>query len=180
MSEDGAIELVDGGSPATPDDLFRRLDELGIVVDTVEHPPVVTVDEAKELRGKLAGGHTKNLFLRDKKGRMWLVVCLEDREVDLKWLQEQLGAGRLSFGSADRLGRYLGVVPGAVTPFAAINDTTRAVQVVLDRGMADTHAALNFHPLDNRMTTTIASADLLTFLEAIAHPPRYIDFDATA
>ena len=176
MAEDTqAGPLVDGGTPAGPDDLFRRLDELGLGVHTIEHPPVVTVDQAKQLRGHLEGGHTKNLFLRDKRGRMWLVVCLEDTAVDLKTLQQRLESGRLSFGSADRLSRYLGVVPGAVTPFAAMNDTTGAVRVVLDRRMMDTHAALCFHPLTNAMTTTIGAADLVTFLEAVDHPPATID-----
>jgi Ala-tRNA(Pro) deacylase len=176
----GEGALVDGGTPAGPDALFRRLDELQIDTDTMRHAPVFTVEEAKALRGALAGGHTKNLFLRNKKGRMWLVVCLEDRAVDLKALSEALESGRLSFGSAERLMKYLGVVPGAVTPFAAINDATNAVQVVLDAGMLQRFDRLNFHPLDNAMTTGIAPDDLWRFLEAVAHPPRTLDFDRMA
>ena len=91
-----------------PQQLFARLDQLGIAHRTVEHPPVFTVEEAKALRGDLPGHHIKNLFLRNKKEEMWLVVALEDRAIDLKRLGEVLGAGRLSFGSADRLKRYLG------------------------------------------------------------------------
>ena len=171
----GPGTLADGGTPAGPDALFARLRELGIQTQTLQHDPVFTVEQAKRLRGELPGGHTKNLFLRNKKGRMWLVVCLEDREIDLKALGEQLDSGRLSFGSADRLMTYLGVVPGAVTPFAAINDTQGQVRVMLERGMLETHDRLNFHPLDNAMTTGIAPGDLVAFLQAVDHAPGTLD-----
>jgi Ala-tRNA(Pro) deacylase len=168
--------LADRSNPATPEDLFRRIDSLGIVVSTVEHPPVFTVEEAKALRGEIAGCHTKNLFLRNKKGRMWLLVCLEDRAIDLKELAERLNAGRLSFGSAERLAQFLGVIPGAVTPFAIVNDRSGAVRVVIDEALLD-KGPLNFHPLDNARTTSIAANDLLAFLEAEGHPARLIDLD---
>ena len=171
----GPGTLADGGTPAGPDALFARLRELGIQTQTLQHDPVFTVEQAKRLRGELPGGHTKNLFLRNKKGRMWLVVCLEDREIDLKALGEQLNSGRLSFGSADRLMTYLGVVPGAVTPFAAINDTQGQVRVMLERGMLESHDRLNFHPLDNAMTTGIAPGDLVAFLKAVDHAPDTLD-----
>ena len=96
----------------SPQQLFARLAELGIAHRTVEHPPVFTVEEAKALRGNLPGHHIKNLFLRNKKEEMWLVVALEDRTIDLKRLGGTLGAGRLSFGSPERLAKYLGVEPG--------------------------------------------------------------------
>lgn len=172
--------LADGSAPTTPQELLARLEALGIPTRTVEHPPVFTVEEAKSLRGELPGAHTKNLFLRNKKGRMWLVVCLEDREVDLKQLGDWLESGRLSFGSADRLMKYLGVVPGAVTPFSLINDTGAQVQAVLDKGMLERFDRLNFHPLDNAMTTGIAPADLTRFLQEIGHPPAQLDFEAMA
>src|SRR5215203_7494244 len=121
----------------SPQQLFAKLAALGIAQHTVEHPPVFTVEQAKEHRGVLPGHHIKNLFLRNKKEEMWLVVALEDRAIDLKRLGEVLGAGRLSFGSADRLKRHLGVEPGSVTPLSLINDEARAVRLVLDRGMAD-------------------------------------------
>jgi Ala-tRNA(Pro) deacylase len=171
----GPGTLADGGTPAGPAALFARLRELGIATRTLEHDPVFTVEEAKRLRGQLPGGHTKNLFLRNKKGRMWLVVCLEDRAIDLKALGEQLESGRLSFGSADRLMTYLGVVPGAVTPFAAINDTQGQVRVMLDGRMLEAFDRLNFHPLDNAMTTGIAPGDLVRFLEAVDHPPARLE-----
>src|SRR5262245_66414796 len=106
----------------SPQQLFARLDEFGLKHRTVEHAPVFTVEQAKAHRGELPGHHVKNLFLRNKKEEMWLVVALEDRAVDLKRLGEVLGAGRLSFGSPERLRTYLGVEPGSVTPFAVIND----------------------------------------------------------
>jgi Ala-tRNA(Pro) deacylase len=168
------MRLADGSPPATSEELFRRLQSLGIEALTVQHPPVFTVDEAKKLRGQIAGCHTKNLFLRNKKGAMWLVVCLEDRQVDLKQLAELLGAGRLSFGSAERLMKYLGVIPGAVTPFGVINDKGGAVRVVLEREILAA-GPLNFHPLDNAMTTSIDVDGMLRFLEAEGHPAEFIE-----
>jgi len=159
----------------SPQQLFDHLAQLGIAQRTVEHPPVFTVEEAKALRGDLPGHHVKNLFLRNKKEEMWLVVALEDRAIDLKRLGEVLGAGRLSFGSAERLRRHLGVEPGSVTPLALINDRARLVQLVLDRGLSD-GAPVNVHPLVNTMTTAMAPADLLRFFEATGHPPRWLDF----
>ncbi len=157
--------------PATPDDLFALLDRLQIAYRTVTHPPLFTVDQSRGLRGQIPGGHTKNLFLRDKQGRLFLVVALEDALIDLKTLHRRLGAGRFSFGSADLLRETLGIEPGAVTPFAAINDGGRRVEVVLDETML-THETLNYHPLVNTMTTSIGSADLLRFLDATGHRPR--------
>jgi Ala-tRNA(Pro) deacylase len=155
--------------------LFARLDQLGIAHRTVEHPPVFTVEEAKALRGNLPGHHIKNLFLRNKKEEMWLVVALEDRAIDLRRLGEVLGAGRLSFGSADRLKRYLGVEPGSVTPLSLINDEGHAVRLVVDRGVAD-GGPVNAHPLVNTMTTALAPADLLRFFEGTGHTPHWLDF----
>ena len=158
-----------------PQQLFARLDQLGIAHRTVEHPPVFTVEEAKALRGNLPGHHIKNLFLRNKKEEMWLVVALEDRAIDLKRLGDVLGAGRLSFGSADRLQRYLGVEPGSVTPLSLANDQAHAVRLVLDRGIAN-GGPVNAHPLVNTMTTALAPADLLRFFEATGHTPRWLEF----
>ena len=160
---DTELQLDDGNLAATPDDLFRRLDELEIDHDTIHHDPVFTVEEAKSLRGELVGAHTKNLFLRNKKGAMWLVVSLQDRLIDLKALARHLGAGRFSFSSADRLTRYLGVIAGAVTPFALINQREDRVRVVLDARMMRA-ALVNFHPLVNTATIAVTPADLLRFL----------------
>lgn len=176
MTNPDTTRLQNGSAPAGPDELFARLGDLGITVETVQHPPVYTVDQAKALRGPLVGCHTKNLFLRDKKGAMWLVVCREDRLVDLKALALMLGSGRLSLGSPDRLMKYLGVSPGAVTPFAVINDKGGHVQVGLDRAILNDEP-WNFHPLTNDMTTSISADDMLRFLEAQNHPPQLLDFD---
>ena len=158
-----------------PQQLFTRLDQLGIAHRTVEHLPVFTVEEAKALRGNLPGHHIKNLFLRNKKEEMWLVVALEDRAIDLKRLGEVLGAGRLSFGSADRLKRCLGVEPGSVTPLSLVNDEGHAVRLVLDRGVVE-GGPVNAHPLVNSMTTALAPADLLRFFDATGHTPHWLDF----
>jgi Ala-tRNA(Pro) deacylase len=158
--------------PATPDELFAYLDRLGIAHRTVTHPPVFTVGEGRELRGAIAGGHTKNLFLRDKKGVPYLVVASEDAMIELRSLHRVLGAtGRFSFGSAELMRQLLGVEPGSVTPFAAINDTAGRVTVVLDAAMM-ANDTLNFHPLVNTGTTTISRDGLIKFLAATGHPPR--------
>ena len=159
----------------SPQLLFARLDELGLAYRTVEHVPVFTVEQAKEHRGLLPGHHVKNLFLRNKKEAMWLVVALEDRAIDLKRLGEVLGAGRLSFGSPERLRRHLGVEPGSVTPLALINDPDHRVSLVLDRGLVQ-GGPVNAHPLVNTMTTAISFADLLRFFEATGHEPLWLDF----
>jgi Ala-tRNA(Pro) deacylase len=157
--------------PATPADLFAFLDRLGIAHRSVSHPPLFTVEQSRGRRGQIPGGHTKNLFLRDKKGALYLVVALEDARIELKSLHRRLGAsGRFSFGSAELLREILGVEPGSVTPFAAMNDAAGRVAVVLDAAMME-HERLNYHPLANTMTTTIAREDLLRFLEAAGHPP---------
>jgi len=156
----------------TPDTLFAYLDGLGIPHKTMTHPPVFTVEQAKALRGKIEGAHTKNLFLRDKKNELYLVVALESSQIDLKGLHRLLGAsGRFSFGAANLLRETWGVEPGSVTPFGAINDTDARVTVVLDAAMME-HDILNFHPLLNTMTTSIARDDLVRFLEATGHRPR--------
>lgn len=161
-------------APLTPDALFARLDELGIAHRTYSHPPVFTVAEAVSLRGALPGGHCKSLFLKDKKGGLWLVVALEECRVDLKRLADALGAPRFSFGSAELLYEALGVRPGSVTPFAAVNDGEGRVTVVLERAMLE-HDPLNYHPLENDRTTAIAPAGLIRFLEACRHKPLIVD-----
>jgi len=159
----------------TPQQLFARLEALGLAHRSVEHAPVFTVEEAKAHRGELPGHHIKNLFLRNKKEEMWLVVALEDRAIDLKRLGKVLDAGRLSFGSPDRLRRALGVEPGSVTPFAVANDSEYRVTLVLDRALCD-GGPVNAHPLTNTMTTAISFADLARFFEATGHSPQWLDF----
>jgi len=158
--------------PVTPDQFFAVLDALGIAYKTVKHPPLFTVEQSRVLRGQIPGGHTKNLFLRDKKYELYLVVALEDADIELKGLHRRLGAsGRFSFGSSNLLREVLGVEPGAVTPFGAINDTQGRVTIVLDTPMME-HETLNYHPLVNTMTTSIKRGDLLKFLRSTGHVPR--------
>jgi Ala-tRNA(Pro) deacylase len=160
---------------ATRDDLMRRFAALGIDTVTVEHPPLFTVEQSKALRGDIPGAHTKNLFLKCKKGTLWLVVAVESTPVELKTLHARLGCGRLSFGNAELLGEVLGVQPGSVTPFAVINDTGGRVSVVLDQALW-AYERLNFHPLVNTATTGISREGLLAFLRDTGHPPRMLDF----
>ena len=163
--------------PATDTDLYARLDALGLSWKTTEHAPLYTVEESKALRGELPGGHVKNLFLRDKKKRIWLVVAEEDRPVDLKTFKKRISAqGSLSFGSPDLLMEVLGVIPGSVTPFGLINDTDGRVTVILDEGLM-AHDLVNVHPLRNDATTTIASADLIAFIRDCGHDPQIMDLE---
>ncbi len=156
----------------TPGQLFAYLDGLSIAHATVSHPPLFTVEQSQALRGQIPGGHTKNLFLRDKKQAVFLVVAEEDAEIDLKGLHRVLGAsGRFSFGSPDLLRELLGVTPGSVTAFGAINDTAGRVTMILDAALME-HRLINAHPLVNTMTTSVSREDLVKFLEATGHPPR--------
>jgi Ala-tRNA(Pro) deacylase len=158
--------------PATPAELFAYLDRLGIPHPTVTHPPLFTVEQSQALRGQIPGGHTKNLFLKDKKDALFLVTALEDATIELKSLHRRLGAtGRFSFGSANLMLETLGITPGAVTPFGALNDTTGRVTIVLDKALM-AHATINAHPLVNTMTTSISREGLLAFLASTGHNPR--------
>lgn len=161
--------------PATPEDLLARLAALGIATTTHRHAPVFTVAESQALRGQLPGGHCKSLFLRDRDGGYWLAVMLEHRRVSVNALARALGAPRVSFASAEELMEHLGVIPGAVTPFGLINDHALRVTPVLDAAMVREHALLNYHPLDNSMTTAIAPADLLRFIAGCGHTARQVE-----
>jgi Ala-tRNA(Pro) deacylase len=156
--------------PATRSDLLACLGKLSIETATVEHPALFTVEQSRALRGEIAGGHTKNLFLKDKKERVFLVVAEEDAEIDMKGLHRRIGSARLSFGRPELLFELLGVAPGSVTPFGVINDKSRRVAVILDEGLMR-HARLNFHPLENTATTSIGRDDLLAFLRHTGHDP---------
>jgi Ala-tRNA(Pro) deacylase len=159
--------------PATRDDLFARFNDLGIETTTRDHDPVYTVEEARALRGEIPGGHCKNLFLKDDKGNIWLIVCLEEAQVDLKAAPARIGSRRLSFGKPELLKEVLGVEPGSVTPFGLINDTEKRVNVVLDAAMM-AHELVNYHPLENTATTTIRSADLVAFIRSCGHEPKVV------
>jgi Ala-tRNA(Pro) deacylase len=160
--------------PTTPEQLIALLDSHGVATTSVEHPPLFTVGDSQALRGDIPGGHTKNLFVKDKKGRLFLLVMGEETAVDLKRVHEKIGAqGRVSFGSAELLEEVWGVAPGAVTPFGAINDEAGRVTVVLDEAMMR-EERLNFHPLVNTRTTGLASADLVKFLRLTGHEPLIV------
>ncbi len=154
--------------------LMSRLAELGIEVRTLDHPPVFTVEESGELYEKIPGGHTKNLFLKDAKGRLFLVVAHHGTRVDLKRLPAIIGAARLSFGRPELLEEVLGVQPGSVTAFALINDRAGQVQVIIDRKLMQ-FDLINLHPMENSATTSIARDDLLRFIRATAHTPKIAD-----
>jgi len=160
---------------ATRTDLFARLDALGIAHSTVDHPPVFTVEEGRDIKAKMPGGHTKNLFLADKKGAIILISALGETEVKINRLHRHLGCGRLSFGKEDLLLDVLGVRPGSVTAFALINDTGQRVRFVLDKALA-AHNPVNFHPLSNDATTAISPDDLIRFAEDTGHAVEIFDF----
>jgi Ala-tRNA(Pro) deacylase len=161
--------LNDHDMPKTPAELHAFLDKLGIEVTTVSHPPLFTVADSQALRGEIPGGHTKNLFLKDKKDNFFLVTVEEDATVDLKTIHQAIGAAsRVSFGKPEALMELLGVMPGAVTAFGAINDTEGRVRVVLDEALMK-HGVVNAHPLTNEATTSIGTNDLLKFLKATGH-----------
>ncbi len=154
-------------------ELFERLDSLEVQTSTRNHPPVFTVEEAREHYGDLPGAHCKNLFLKDKKGVLWLIVTLDDRVLNMKELRTIIGSHHLSFAKPELLMAVLGVEPGSVTPFALINDRQNRANVVLDREMMD-FELVNYHPLQNGATTTIAPEDLLRFIHSCGHEPRII------
>ena len=163
----------------TRDDLFALFDALGIAHRTLEHAAVFRVGEGDEVKAALPGGHTKNLFLKDAKGQLWLVSALQDARIDLKALPPAIGAARLSFGSAALMQEALGVTPGSVTAFGLVNDAGHRVRFVLDARLAASDP-VNFHPLTNTATTAISQADFRRLLAEIGVEPMIVDFDALA
>ncbi|MBP2550407.1 Ala-tRNA(Pro) deacylase [Neorhizobium galegae] len=157
--------------PKTAEDLFRFLDNLGIAHTTKSHAPVFTVAESESLRDEIPGGHTKNLFVKDKKDQFFVLTVEENAVVDLKTVHKLIGASsRVSFGSPEKMLEYLGVIPGSVTVFGAINDSGHKVTFVLDEDLM-AHDIINGHPLSNDATTSIGRDDLVRFLEATGHQP---------
>ena len=158
--------------------LLSYLDEIGVEYQLHRHIPLFTVEDSKAATAHLPGAHTKNFFLKQKKGGYLLVTCLEDRQIKIKHLEKAIGAKRLSFGAADDLQAVLGVIPGAVTPFAAFNDRAApSVRVVLDKQMME-YAVQNFHPLHNEATIVVSNEGLRAFFAATGHQPEEADFDA--
>ena len=177
-----SMMLDDGSKPCSHIALLELLSALKIEHKTVSHEAMFTVAQSKSLRETDPhGSYTKNLFMRNKKGAMWLITCNEDRQIDLKALAAAMGYtgsnGRFSFASEDRLGRYLGVSPGAVSPLALINDPGNAVQFAIDSSLLD-HEVIHLHPLDNHHTITISVKDLIQFAEYTGHKPTRLEFDS--
>lgn len=162
----------------TKQDMLAHLAAMGIEASTTYHPPVFTVEQAREHTHHLPGGHCKNLFLKDKKGALWLVTCLDEQQVDLNRLSKLLGAARFSFGKAELLMEVLGVTPGSVTPLAIVNDRDKRVTPILD-GKLLAHELVNCHPLENDATTVLRSEDLLRIIQTSGHEPVIMDLDAT-
>jgi Ala-tRNA(Pro) deacylase len=159
----------------TRSDLIAFLDAEGIAHTTLDHAPVFRVGEGDEVLEALPGGHTKNLFLKDAKGALWLVSALRETRIDLKALPAAIGSRKLSFGSAALLEEALGVTPGSVTAFALINDPARRVGFVLDAALAAADP-VNFHPLINTATTSVSQTGFRRFLAAIGVTPLIVDF----
>ncbi|MEQ8404577.1 MAG: prolyl-tRNA synthetase associated domain-containing protein [Oceanicaulis sp.] len=163
--------------PATRESLLAYLDALGIAHRTVDHEPVFTVAEGDQIKADMPGGHTKNLFLKDKKGALILISALQSTKIDLKGLHRRLACGRLSFGKPELLQEVLGVTPGSVTAFAIVNDPDKRVRFILDAALA-AHDTVNFHPLRNDATTAVSRGDLLRFARALGREPEITDFSA--
>jgi Ala-tRNA(Pro) deacylase len=159
------------------DDLFAWLERHGIAVETRWHEAVFTVDEGRDLKADLPGGHTKNLFLKDKDGALVLVAAHADSALKLNGLHRALGTKRLSFASPALMEAVLGVTPGSVTAFALVNDTDQAVRFVVDAALM-AYERLNFHPMTNTATTGIARADFERFVAATGHDFTPVDFTA--
>ncbi|HEY8002887.1 MAG TPA: YbaK/EbsC family protein [Phenylobacterium sp.] len=163
----------------TPAELLALLDRLGVEHATVEHPAVFRVGEGEEVKAAIPGAHTKNLFLKDAKGQLWLISAADRTVIDLKRLHTVIGSARLSFGSAELMEETLGVTPGSVTAFALVNDTGRRVRFVFDRILAEA-ALVNFHPLTNTATTGVSQDGFRKFLATVGVTPLIVDFAAMA
>jgi Ala-tRNA(Pro) deacylase len=158
---------------ASREELMERFQKLGLQTRTVDHLPVFTVEEAKQVHADMPGGHCKNLFCKDEKGALWLIVALEDAVINLKSAPAKIGSKRLTFGKPELLMAVLGVEPGSVTPFGLINDTSQQTNVILDEAMMRL-PLLNYHPLKNDATTALSATDLLRFIESCGHVPRVV------
>lgn len=160
--------------PTNPDDLFNIMKNINVAYTLYEHDPIFTVEEGLHLKGNIPGLHCRNLFMKDKKGDMFLVVAANETQIDLKKLPKAINSGRLSFCSSDRLMTHLGIYPGAVCPFAVVNDKDQVVKVVLDQKMVEADLVC-VHPLDNAMTVSLSPDDLLKFFNHTGHEPHILD-----
>jgi Ala-tRNA(Pro) deacylase len=165
--------------PATPQQLFTLFDRLGIAYTTIEHPPFFTVEEGRQWHDKISGLHGKNLSLKDKKDKIWLVVMPAEKRADLRYIEKQVGATRFSFGKPELLLEILNLTPGSVTPFGLLNDEQKRITVVLDEDMLKSEW-VNFHPLHNAASTTIRTTDLTKFIRELGYEPLIIDCGSKA
>jgi len=164
--------------PLTPQQLLDHLAAKSLAVATVSHPAVFTVAQSSAVTAAIPGGHTKNLFVKDKKDNYYLIVAEGSARIEMNRIHPLIGArSRLSFGSAQKLMEYLGVEPGSVTAFAVINDKGGRVEVIVDEPLLR-HDIINCHPLTNTMTTTISRQNLLEFLKQAGHEPRILALSA--
>ncbi|HEY8963524.1 MAG TPA: prolyl-tRNA synthetase associated domain-containing protein [Alphaproteobacteria bacterium] len=163
----------------SPDALLAHLTDLGIVYERHHHDPIFTAAEGGHLKALIPGIHVKNLFVRDKKERMALIVVPDEISLDLKTLAPAIGLDRLSFGSPERLWANLGVRPGSVCPYAAMNDQKGLVKVVVHQAIAE-GPRIVAHPMINTQSIVVSSADLLRFLQNCGHTPQIIDLNAYA
>jgi Ala-tRNA(Pro) deacylase len=159
---------------ATPDDLFRYLDSLGIEHSTIEHPPVFTVEDGREWHDRIPGLHCKNLFLKDRDGGFWLALMPGDKRAKLNLVEKRVGAARLSFGKPERLLEILGLTPGSVTPFGLMNDKARVLTVLVDEDLLNSER-VNFHPLHNAASTSLRSSDLMKFIRSLGYEPIVVN-----
>ncbi len=169
-----AEQQEQGLLPTTPEQLLEKLQSFDIAYELHHHEPIFTVQEGADLKISIPGLHCRNLFLRDKKKKNYLVVAANETEIDLKKLENLIDSARLSFGSAQRLWQYLGIRPGSVCPFCAINDGAQEVSLILDHYMMEAER-VNYHPLDNAMTIGLAPSNLLRFFDEIGHSYQIID-----
>lgn len=165
--------------PVSPEQLLMLLDSLNIAYKLHRHEPIFTVEEGLHLKESIPGVHCRNLFVRDKKEDMFLVVAANETRIDMKKLADVLGSGRLSFGSPERLWQYLGIRPGSVCPFCIINDTGKKVRIMLDASMMQA-PLVNYHPLDNAMTIGLSPAGLIRFIEHVGQKPEIVDLSPAA
>lgn len=178
MTQTDLADVALPDAPLSDDELLTFLDACGFETRTHRHPALFTVEDSQKLRGELEGGHTKNLFLKDRKGNHFLLTAQEDSQVNLKTLHKLLGgSGKFSFGNAEKMQAYLGVTPGAVTALGVINDRENNVRFAIDQRLLE-HEKINCHPLTNEATTTLLRDDLLAFARHCQHDPLVVDLDA--